>query len=489
MPPGATAPGFRAAMVDGGGLAATFPTDGTAVVEPGMLPALLESRRLASPSEDRRRMWQILAEHPRRDEQSPHEARAIEEINRRAELGTAEGMLSALALLLLVTSNADLRTRLEPQLDPLWASIPEMTMWLIIANDALLSRLSMMQLLFQYKYTADLNPKQLIDDHRRSLAAQSLIGRVATSDAVQPIFLLFSPAATGFAAAWLPHTLALEFGGAVDLRKSYPLSLNSIYEPRVLNRPATEQRRDVWVNSIPKGQLGSLLPWWVSRLNLLYGIATDPSRFTTDEGDHDSAAQLAFLLTVERVIADLQMLSAEPQAPALTRLGATFDLIDKLETLLGYGPVAKRKYGDEWRSGAGFVRLLNADEAKPLMRRGFNKMPQQFAAKFTEHGEALFATMYDELRDEVLAARVAPDGVRIGLNGETTVKTEEYAGRVIRAVRNSSHGLLDQLAGREAEIAASHTGALPDSLPELACLIAVALLADPERLWSMDVWE
>lgn len=488
MPPGATAPGFRAAMVDSAGLAATFPADGLAIVEPGTLPALLESCRLASRNEGRARMWQILAEHPRRDQQSPYEARAIEEINRRAQLETAEGMLSALALLLLVTSNAELRTQLEPQLDPLWASIPELTMWLIIADDALLSRLSMTQLLFQYKHTADIGPKQLIADPRRSLAAQSMVGRVATSDVVQPVFLLFSPAATGFAAPWLPHTLALEFGGAIDLRKPYPLSLNSIYEPRVLNRPAAERRRDAWINSIPKANLGSLLAWWVSRLNLLYSIATDPTRFTTDEGDHDSAAQLAFLLTVERVIADLQALNAEPQAPALTRLGTTFDLLDKLETLLGFGPTSKRKYGDQWRSGAGFVRLLNAEDAKPLMRSGFSKMPQQFAVPFTQQGESLFTTMYDELLDEVLGARVTPDGVRIGPSGETTVNTDEYAGRVIRGVRNSSHGLLDQLAGREADIAASHTGALPESLPDLVCLIAIALLADPEKLWSIDVW-
>ncbi len=79
--------------------------------------------------------------------------------------------------------------------------------------------------------------------------------------------------------------------------------------------------------------------------------------------------------------------------------------------------------------------------------------------------------------------------MRVGPNGETTMPTEEYAGRLTRVVRNSSHGLLDQLARRDANVAVTHTGALPHALPELASVLALALLADPKKLWSMDVWE
>jgi hypothetical protein len=65
---------------------------------------------------------------------------------------------------------------------------------------------------------------------------------------------------------------------------------------------------------------------------------------------------------------------------------------------------------------------------------------------------------------------------------------DTYVRTLVRAVRNSSHGLL-QAHKTEAEVAATHTGALPDRLAELAPLIALTLLADPERLWSMDVWD
>ena len=96
--------------------------------------------------------------------------------------------------------------------------------------------------------------------------------------------------------------------------------------------------------------------------------------------------------------------------------------------------------------------------------------------------------MYSEAREGVLRSRLAPDGVRVGREAPEIMRTEEYTGRLIRAVRNSSHGLLDQLAGPDADVAATHTGALPETLPELAALIAWAPLADSERLWSMNVW-
>jgi hypothetical protein len=364
-----------------------------------------------------------------------------------------------------------------------------MTMWLITASPALLSRLSMSQLLFQFAYTPEVELGRPGSDHRRSLEAQSLTNRIATSDVVQPVFLMFSPAATGFATAWLPHTLALEFGAIVDLRRPHPVSLNAVYEPRVLSAPANEDRREAWINSVPKSSLASLLAWWVHRLDLLFSIITDPTRFATPDGTYDCAAQLAFRLTVERVLADLRVLNAAPQAPALVRLGTTFDLLDKLETLLGYGPRSRSEHGADWRSGQGFIKLLDARLCQPLMDHGFARMPQQIGPRFAARGKALFSDMYAEARDGVLRSRLVPEGVRVGREQPATVGTEEYAGRLIRAVRNSSHGLLDQLAGRDVDIAATHTGALPETLPELASLIAVALLADPERLWSMQIWQ
>lgn len=469
-------------------LAATFPKPGLMVVEPTDPPRLLDAYRLVSPGGNRERMWTVLSEHRRFDHEVRHKQQAIAEINRVAGEETREGIFWSLALLLLITGNNELRPTLEPHLDALWTSIPQLTMWLVTPEQAFMSRVRLSQLLFQFQHTPDLDIETLAADERRSLSAQSLSNGVSTADLVQPIFLTFSPAATGFAAPWLPHTIALDFGAAIDLRVKPPASLSAIYEPRILNASLNLDGREPWFNSIPKEKLATLFQWWISRLDLLYGIITDPTRFPNKRGEYDSSDHLAFRLTVERVLADLRIINASPQAPALTRLGATFDLLDKLETLLGYGPQSLSQFGKAWGPGRGFARLLDRRVTLPMMQRGFENMPGTLASLFKERSKVLFDAMYSEVADGVLRGRLDEDGVRYGSASARKMPWETYVGTLVRAVRNSSHGLL-QAHKTEAEVAATHTGSLPDTLPELVPLIALALLADPARLWSMEVWD
>jgi hypothetical protein len=480
------APGFANALL-GLGLDAQV-AGGRATIRPGPAPPLLKGHRLASRGQNVGRIWEVLAEHPRADETTVHHGRALQEVDRLAGLGTTEGLLSAISLLVLITNNASTRPMLEPQLDGLWAAMPDMTLWLINAEPALLSRQRLTQILVQIQATPELRLSQPGDDGRRSLAAQSLTGGVVVADVIQPVFLIFSPAATGFATSWLPHCLALEFGAMLPLRENWPGSINQLFDARVLTPPPTEMPRDFWINSVPKHHLGSILAWWVDRMDKLYAITTDPTRFVDDDGKHLATEQLAFSLTTERVLADLRVLGAWPQTSALIRLGAAFDLIDKLETLLGYGPTSKRKFGNEWASGRGFANLLNPDFCLPILHRGFQQMPLQVSPLFIGRAKELFAKVQEGIRDGVVANRLQGDRVFIGPDRDTDVPFTEYIGRLVRSVRNSSHGLMDQLAGGpNAQVALSHTGAIPEELADLASLIAIALLAEPERLWSMDL--
>jgi len=397
--------------------------------------------------------------------------------------------MAALTLVLMVTEPSELRAVLEPELDGLWTALPNMTLWLVRVDELLTARLSMFGSLFQLHYTPEMRLGHDDSDPRRSLSAQSLTQNVSFADVVQPVFLAFTPAVFGFAAPLMPHALALEFGAVVDLRRPRPESLSAVYDSRVLAAPVNEEPRAAWVNQVPKTHFGSLLAWWVSRMSTMYDIASDPTRFANEDGSHDAAAQFAFRLTIERVLADLCVIGAAPQASALVQLGASFDLLDKLETLLGYGPRSAKVHGKAWGSGRGFVRLLDRDESLPLMRRGLETLPVQLRGVFIARAEALFDEIEEDVRDGVLQSRLDADTVLVGRQREERVPMNQYVGRLVRAVRNSSHGLLDQLAGRDAELAVTHTGALPEALPLLISLIAFALLAEPERLWSMEVWE
>jgi hypothetical protein len=474
------APNFRNAVTGMAGFDVTFGHE-TATVHRGPRLAGVQAHRLTADGESQERMWRVLAAHPARSFESRHRQRALEEAATRTESGTVEGILGGLTLTLMVTPPDELRGYLEPELPRLWGHFPDMTLWLASVADQLISRLSLVRLLFQMHVTPEL-PLGDGAVHQRSLAAQSLSNGVSFADAIQPAFLIFSPAATGFATPVMPHALVLEFGAVIDLRPE-----TSPYRTRVLEPKASMTGRRAWVNEIPKEHLGSLLAWWVDRISRLYDIATDPTRFAAPDGTHDVMGQMAFLLTAERAVADLTELNATPKGAAVVRLGLAFNLLDKLETLLGYGLQSRKRYGQEWSSGRGFTALLDRRRCLPMMQRNFGHLPLQLRGLFVGRAQALFDEFEVELAGGVLKTRLRDGAVMTGRDADASMPLSTYAGNVVRAVRNSSHGLLDQLAGPDPGIATTHTGELPAALPELVALIALAVFADPERLWRIDV--
>jgi hypothetical protein len=491
LPDRATAPGFRAALSERSGFLVDIDEGSrTARIFPtGPEGALLEPLRVLSPGLDRDRLWEALARFPRYEQGIELKAEALAEAERRANLGTKEGIVSAISLILLVTSNDEIRPRLDADLDAILASFPTMTIWLLTVNPRLLARISLTNILVQQALTPDLPLGRDGEGFRRSLSAHSLTRGVSFADAVQPIFLAFSPAATGFAFPWMPHSLIFEYGGVVDLRTPSPESMPALYESQALGPEIDDltDRRGRWVNEVPKSRLGALLSWWITRLDTIYTIATDPTRFAGDGGVHEPAGQLAYLLTMERVLVDMTSIGARPQASAPMRLSAAFDLLDKLETLLGYGPpVSGRPV--EMRSGKGFERLLNRKETLPVILRGLQTMPLQIRSYFERRAEELYESVYREVGDGVLPSRRRAAGVAVGMDADRVLAWPEYVGQLVRAVRNSSHGLLDQVRGPQFEVAVTHTGALPRLLPELAMMIAFGLLGDPERLWQRTAW-
>jgi hypothetical protein len=487
LPVHTEAPGFRDALTQRAGLQASVVGD-TGVIAPDQsTPDLLSASRLVRAGEDRHRLWKALETNPRRDYMTEHHDRAMADVKRMMDMQSPEGVVGALSLLLLVTSNAEIRRLLEAELDGIFTAFPRSTLWMLRVDDRLLSRISLTHILFQRALTPDLPLGKDGDEaFRRSLQAQSGTMGVAFADAVQPIFLAFSPAATGYAFNWAPHALVLEYGGVSDLRRPIPPSLGALYESRALGPPVADKGLSAWSKNVPKDALGSLLAWWVDRLNRLYALATDPTRFGTTGGWHDASGQLAYLLTIERILADMRTLGALPQASHLVRLTMAFDLLDKLETIMGYGPRA-RKRGPEFGSGRGFERLLDRSRTLPQLERAFGNMPLRVGGRFAARARELFDEVYEEVREGVLVTRTAVKGVRVGQTELELIPWDAYVGQVVRSVRNSSHGLLDQLAGRQVDVAATHTGSLPAALPDLAAIIAIGLLADPEGLWAQAI--
>jgi hypothetical protein len=209
-------------------------------------------------------------------------------------------------------------------------------------------------------------------------------------------------------------------------------------------------------------------------MNAVYSVLMDPTRFCDRVGRHQAARQIGWLLTVERLLADLLLVQSFVQGPQLARQQAAFDLLDKAELLLGY---------DRKRSGRGFARLLRRRGMIERLDRTWDGLPVQVRPRFRAQTRRVYDQLYDQVLAHAFEHRVEERCVRVeAADGSLTqIAFEEYVPSLVRAVRNSAHGFIDVLTdarGHDRRLIATHDGTVPPAIGDVAVLIGLALLAD-----------
>jgi hypothetical protein len=419
---------------------------------------------------------------PWEDRDQARRARLLEEAERLSNIGTPQATLQALAAG-IAGANVEAHEFLELQLPALFQEFPMGSLWLVCVDQVLLGRLSFLSSRVALELTPDrpLDPEQM---GVHALDGHSITSGVMFDKVLDPILLAFTPGAIGFSFAWSPHALVFLYGQSVELREEQPRSIASLYEPDVM----TDVRANPWADDafwfdVEAVEVEALFRWWVEKLNAIYSQAADPTRFENG-GRHKPEAQLAWLLTVERLLADATLILAGPQSPQMIRLETAFDLLDKAESLLGYGLD---------RTGKGFQRLLRRSESEGSINRTWDELQATLRTRFRNHTATLYERIYQDVFDHSLAFRRAPNQKVRVFNERTgsliAMGMNDYAPTLIRAARNSAHGFLDQLTGEDRFLLATHTGNFPAEVPDLAVLVMFALLGAVERLTSASWFE
>lgn len=132
------------------------------------------------------------------------------------------------------------------------------------------------------------------------------------------------------------------------------------------------------------------------------------------------------------------------------------------------------------------MSLLRRKRTVEGLREAYGSLPDGLAKRFGDEADRLFADLYKEVRENTMHFRLTPKGVKVAKDDPgklTSIDTETLVATLARAVRNSSHGLLDMLRdGGDRFLLAINTGDIPAELPALVPLIALGLLADPDGL-------
>jgi hypothetical protein len=368
---------------------------------------------------------------------------------------------------------------------------PDSSLWFFEVDQLFTSRTALLRVLLALDTMPDFLEAYSGDEGAfaiQTLQEHSLTGGIANEALVEVLLLAIPPSTMGFAWSWMPHAIVFLLGHPTSLLEEHPPTLTSLFVPRLHGTGAGFHWResDFW-DGVGPAEVETLFQWWATRLNVIYSYALDPTNFEKDKGLLDIKKQTVWFLTFERLLADALLIGSSPQSASLARVETAFDLLDKAESLLGYG------VND---SGKGFERLLRRNEMILRLDRVWDdRLPVQLRPRFKSHTRHLYDRIYDHIKENAYRFRVADDGSGINVWSEKHNKLikwtwDSYVPPLVRAVRNSAHGLMETFEkASERNIVVAHNGEMPPELPELAAFLAFAIVADAERVCAGTWWD
>lgn len=405
-----------------------------------------------------------------------------QEAEKVAQTGLPGSDLAALSTKLFALEGKEAASFLPGQMKGLFGAYPKGSLWFLETDPLLSHRLGALRVLMGFELLPDYADvlRRNQDDHPqiRTLQEHTLTQALHFDRLVEPALLAIPPASLGYVFPWAPHALVFLFGYPANLIQQRPTTLASLYTPDTQLAGFGSHWNAAFYESFDGGDAESLLQWWVNRLNVIYSHATNPTRFADPKTAHMRPSDAtAWLLTVERMLADYLTNAAMPQGPPLARLAIAFDQLDKAESLLGFTK-------DE--SGHGYQRLLRRKEmVRRLDAIWENRLPLQLRDAFRQHSRELYDRVYAGIQSETYHFRLHAGGVDVWSAKKNRLihrAWDNYVPVVIHSVRNSSHGLLQALASADRGVIESHSGKLPAELPDLVSLLTIAMVADAERL-------
>jgi hypothetical protein len=408
--------------------------------------------------------------------------RLFEQADKFAADGRRGGDLAAVSAGVFALPPENVPSYLQRQVPALFEGHPEGSLWFFETSPLLRHRLGLLRVLLAFELLPDYGDalKAAGDEHPqiKTLQEHSLTHGFQFDALVEPILLAVPPATLGYVFPWSPHALVFLFGHAASLIEPHPPTFASLYSPRVQRGGFGTHWNPSLFEDLTRGEIEALLQWWVTRLNVIYSYATDPTAFTDPTTTRMRPSEpTAWLLTFERMLADVLTNASMPQGPPIARLALAFDLLDKAEALLDF-----RK----GRSGDGAKRLMQRREMLDRLDRIWNeRLPVQVRLRFQQHSRELYDRVYSGVQAEAYDHRVEGHGIKVWSQKNNRLdhwSWDGYVPALVRAVRNSAHGLLEALSSKDRGVIESHSGLLPAELPDLASLIAVAMVADAENL-------
>lgn len=300
---------------------------------------------------------------------------------------------------------------------------------------------------------------ELIFNSGRWLFSDTAVGLGAY---LSPLFLSLSPWVWAISAPRAGGVVIYTLGGAAVGRRGEASELLQLFVPggRAATGPGPQ---------VSSSDIDAALRWWTAALDRMFTEITDPARYSADDGRYDERRNFETLLSVEQAFRNVQSLSAHDR-DGHTRRVLMFDTLD---TLAGI-------------RAPDFDRMCELTYARSALTEIESVLDSAEGRVLLPRARAAIAGLEKLQRGFFLPSRLVAGGLRVPdkRGNENVVSLDKAAAAYLRVLRNAGHafGSRPGQQARDEILLMSHSGDLPDDLPDLAYLYLLRLLARPQDL-------
>lgn len=348
--------------------------------------------------------------------------------------------------------------------------LPEASMWLIRVDDRVFSRQAAIRALFATDHAPELlarTPEELLNGFPAARGLSSPDG-LGAKNLWTSALMVQAPWLLGTGTARYGGGVATLFGTALAGRRA---SANA--EPIQRDRPhfletptpSTEARPQV-----SPAKVESFLTWWVDRVGRLMALVLDPVQFVNDSREHDAAAQLGLLLSLDRLFACLQGVLYGSRRDDFTRMVLMFDAVDLLE---GMG-----------LDGGKREKLISHKRLSTAIEELSEQLPPAVAELVLPRCSTAVAALKAVESGFYLRERINDEGLIAVTNkrgGTDHLAMDRAVAQYLGVVRNSTHSFAQTVETNPHALSllAAHDGQLDAAMADIVLLHVVRILHHP----------
>ncbi len=215
--------------------------------------------------------------------------------------------------------------------------------------------------------------------------------------------------------------------------------------------------------------LNASIDWWAARLDVLFGVLTDPSVFADREGSYHSAAHLHALLTVEQLFRRVVSIQSAARDTHAARV-LLFSVLDTLQRL----------------TGRPLETHCSAEFASRTLDRLRSAIPEVVQGPLLWGPERAVSALI-EMQDGFFLRHLSDDLVTIQTSRgqQKTLTLDTAVAQYLKVIRDATHGHgsnKDKARGKTNALLAQHNGQIPHEVSGLGFLYLLDVLSRPDVL-------